>query len=67
MTPDDRPVFSFVSVDLKGAADRTGLSVSEIQKAIAASEIAVNYRGRKPLIRAVELDAWVASLPTSRQ
>ena len=65
IAPDERPVFSFVSCSLDQAAKRTGLSKSTIQQAIRDGDLIANYRGRKPLIRAVELEAWVASLPTS--
>ena len=56
-----------VSYDLRGAAETTGLSVKTIQAAIAQGDLVANYVGRKPILRAVELDAWVASLPTERR
>jgi hypothetical protein len=66
-TPDhsaaDRPVYSFISCNLDQASDRTGLSVRELQRAIAAGDLVPNYRGTKPLLRAEELAAWVRSLP----
>ena len=62
---DPQITVAAVSYDLRGASDACGLSVSEIQKAISDGDLIANYRGRKPLIRAIELDAWVASLPTT--
>lgn len=56
-----------VSYDLRGAAEATGVSVSTIQAAVAAGDLVASYVGRKPVFRAVELDAWVASLPNQPQ
>ena len=64
-TPDERPVFPFVSCRLEKAAEVTGISVSTIQKAIADGDLIANYVGRSPRILADELYAWVASLPTA--
>ena len=68
MTTAD-PVFAlpFISGDLDAASAATGLSVSEIQRAVRDGELVPNYRGRKPLFRADELYAWVKSLPTDRK
>lgn len=61
-----RPVFSFVSTDLDGAADATGYSKTTIREAMDAGELVAHYSGIKPVIRAVDLDAWIESLPTER-
>jgi len=65
MTAEPRPAYDFVSADLTRAAEKSGLSISELQKAIKDGDLVAHYRGRKPLIRADELDAWVASLPNT--
>jgi S-adenosylhomocysteine hydrolase len=56
-----------VSYDLRGAAQAAGCGVTSIKEAVDTGDLVVHYRGSKPLIRAVDLDAWVASLPTSRK
>jgi S-adenosylhomocysteine hydrolase len=56
-----------VSYDLRGAATAAGVGVTSIKEAVDQGDLVVHYRGSKPLIRAVDLDAWVASLPTSRK
>ncbi|MBU4213915.1 MAG: hypothetical protein KJ792_04585 [Actinobacteria bacterium] len=58
-----------VSYDLAGAAGATGISERTIRDAIASGDLVANYVGSKatkPILRAVELDAWIASLPTTR-
>jgi hypothetical protein len=63
---DDAPrPYPFISCDLATAAQTVGLSVTEIQKAVSAGDLVPNYRGRKPLFRADELDSWVRSLPNA--
>ncbi|QCB93336.1 helix-turn-helix domain-containing protein [Cellulomonas shaoxiangyii] len=59
-----------VSYDLRGAAEATGLGETTIREAIETGDLIAHYAGRrnsKPVIRAVDLDEWVASLPTSRK
>lgn len=63
------PVFARISYSVAEAAEATGLSEDSIRQAIASGDLVAHYAGRrssKPLIRAVELDSWVAALPTSR-
>lgn len=58
-----------VSYDLAGAVAATGISEDSIRAAIQSGDLVANYVGAKaskPVIRAVELDAWIASLPTTR-
>lgn len=56
-----------VSFDLPGAVVATGLSKTTIQNAVTAGELVAHYVGRKPVFRAVDLDEWIASLPTERR
>jgi hypothetical protein len=56
-----------VSYDLPGAAAATGLSVRELQRAIAASDLAVHYRGSKPVIDRDELRAFIRALPSEKR
>lgn len=65
------PVFAlpFISADIPGCAAATGVSETTIREAVAAKSLVVHYAGRragKPVIDAVELFAWVRSLPTER-
>lgn len=53
-----------VSYDLDGAVEATGLSKTTIRAAVDNSDLIAHYYGRKPVFRAVDLDAWVRSLPT---
>lgn len=55
------------SHDLSGAALASGLSVREIQKAIAQGDLTPHYRGTKPLILHSDLVEWVESLPTTKK
>lgn len=55
-----------VSYDTNGAVEATGLSKTTIQEAVATGELIAHYCGRKPVFRAVDLDAWIESLPTER-
>lgn len=54
-----------VAYDTRGAAEAAGVGITSIKEAIDAGELVAHYRGTKPLIRAVDLDEWVAPLPTS--
>jgi hypothetical protein len=53
-----------VSYDLNGAEAATGISERTIRDAVKRGDLIANYVGRKPVFRAVELDRWIASLPT---
>lgn len=58
-----------VSYTVAEAVQATGISEATIRAAIADGSLVANYVGvkaSKPVLRAVELDAWIASLPTSR-
>lgn len=55
-----------VSYDVVGAAVASGASERSIRKALADGDLIPHYLGTKPLIRAVDLDAWVQSLPTEK-
>ncbi|GEM_PF-3220783 len=58
-----------VSYTLSEAALATGISESTIRQAVYDGELIAHYVGEKaskPVFRAVELDAWIASLPTER-
>ena len=61
--------FPFIAAPIPEAAKSVGFSVSTLREAIDNGELEVHYGGRratKPVIRAVDLDEWVASLPTER-
>lgn len=48
---------------LEGAAEACGLSLSVIKQLAAAGEITRRYHGRKPVILARDLQAFLDSLP----
>lgn len=57
-----------ISYTVAEAAQATGISEATIRTAIADGSLVANYVGAKalkPVLRAVELDAWIASLPKS--
>jgi hypothetical protein len=61
--------FVKVSYTLAEAVAATGISEPTIRAAVANGDLIANYVGEKatkPVFRAVELDAWIASLPTER-
>lgn len=65
----DRITLSRVSYTLAGAVEATGISEDTIRAAIQDGSLIANFVGAKatkPILRAVELDAWIASLPTTR-
>lgn len=70
MAPDgDAIAFPFVSADIRRAAEATGVGTDTIRDAVADGSLVAHYAGAKaskPLFRAVELDAWVSSLPTRK-
>ena len=58
-----------VSLDLKAAADASGLSVRSLPYAIDNDLLVAHYGGEKnskPLVRPEDLDAYIRSLPKSR-
>jgi hypothetical protein len=58
-----------VSYTLADAVEATGISANTIRDAVAAGALVAHYVGAKaskPVFRAVELDEWIASLPTER-
>lgn len=55
-----------VSYSIPGAVEASGVSESSIRAAIKDGELTAHYLGTKPLIRAVDLDEWVQSLPTTK-
>lgn len=55
-----------VSYDVPGAAAASGLGETTLRTAIAKDELVVHYYGTKPVIRAVDLDDWIRSLPTEK-
>lgn len=61
--------FTKVSFTLAGAVEATGISEDTIRAAVIDGTLVANYVGEKatkPVFRAVELDAWIASLTTER-
>lgn len=70
MSTDARIALARVSYTVAEAVEATGISETTIRAAIADGSLVANYvgaRASKPILRAVELDAWIASLPTSRR
>lgn len=55
-----------VSYNMAGAIAATGIGETTIKAAIKRNELVAHYVGTKLVIRAVDLDDWVASLPTER-
>ena len=60
-------MYSFISCTLRQAADRTGVSEATLSNAIADGYLTAHRagdRGGRIVLRAVDLDEWVQSLPT---
>lgn len=55
-----------VSYNMAGAVGASGIGETTIKKAIANGDLIPHYVGNKIVIRAVDLDEWVQSLPTER-
>jgi hypothetical protein len=58
-----------VSYTLSEAVVATGISEDTIRAAVADGSLVAHYVGAKatkPVFRAVELDEWIESLPTTR-
>lgn len=63
------PTFTRIAYTVVEAAEACGVSRATIDAAIRNGDLVANYagaKGGKKLIRAVELDNWVAALPTER-
>jgi ABC-type proline/glycine betaine transport system permease subunit len=56
-----------VSYNMAGAIAATGIGETTIAAAIKNSDLIAHYVGVKVVIRAVDLDEWVQSLPTERR
>lgn len=56
-----------IAYSLDEAADAVSLSRTRLQEAINSGDLPVAYSGIKPIVRALDLDAWVAALPTERK
>lgn len=61
------PTVTPVSYDVAGAAAATGLSESEIRRAVSRGDLTPRHRGRKPLILRSDLLEWIESLPTTKK
>jgi hypothetical protein len=55
-----------ISYDIPSAAIATGHSESVIRRAIRAGDLIPRYPTSKPVIRAVDLQAWIDRAPTER-
>lgn len=58
-----------ISMGVRDAAAAAGVSEDTIRAAVREGSLVAHWVGAKatkPVIRAVELDAWIASLPTQR-
>lgn len=55
-----------ISLDFDQAAEATGHSKDVIRRAVNAGELPVRYPTSKPVIRFVDLVAWIDSAPTER-
>lgn len=61
--------YPFVSAEYSRAAEFAGCSVATIKDAVSKGDLVVHYVGpknTKPVIRALDLDAWIESQPTER-
>ncbi|MCG7284938.1 helix-turn-helix domain-containing protein [Cellulomonas sp. ACRRI] len=67
--PEPQIAYSFVACSVRQAADRVGVSETTLTKAIDDGYLIAHRagdKGGKRIIRAVDLDEWVQSLPTER-
>jgi excisionase family DNA binding protein len=67
MTPAAVITYPRISYSLDGACKAVGLGPDTLRRAIADGELVAHYLGTKPVIRAVDLDTWIESLPTERR
>ena len=56
-----------VSYNMAGAIAASGIGETTIKAAIRDNELIAHYVGNKLVIRAVDLDEWIQSLPTERR
>lgn len=59
--------YTWVAKALPDAAEVAGVSLRTLQRAADQGDLLVHYAGErhtKPIVRAIDLDAWVANLPT---
>lgn len=59
--------FTAVAYDRAGAAAATGIGETTLDDARKRGDLVAHFVGSKPVFRAVELDAWIASLPTEKR
>lgn len=55
-----------VSYNMAGAVAATGVGETRIKAAIENGDLIAHYNGRNIVLRAVDLDEWIQSLPTER-
>jgi excisionase family DNA binding protein len=53
-----------LAYSLQDAADAVGIGLRTLQALIAKGDIIAVYSGRKPLVTADELKAWLGRLPS---
>lgn len=53
-----------VAYNMAGAIAATGIGETRIKEAIARGDLVAHYNGSSLVMRAVDLDAWIQSLPT---
>jgi len=53
-----------VSYNMAGAVAATGIGETSIRAAIARGDLVGHYLGSKLVIRALDLDDWIQTLPT---
>lgn len=56
----------FISGTLERAAKETGIGVKTIREACENGDLPCQWSGAKRIIRAIDLDEWVQTLPTER-
>lgn len=61
-----RLIYPFISTDIAGAIVATGVKETKLREAINRGDLTVHYHDSKPLLRAVDLDDWIRSLPTTK-
>lgn len=53
-----------VSYNMAGAIAATGIGETRIKQAVARGDLIAHYNGSNLVLRAVDLDEWIQSLPT---
>ena len=61
------PSVERISYSVREAAATSGMSERYIRAAIASGDLVAYYMGKKPLILATELTAWITSKPNERR